>query len=145
MRSCEINSKIVLCSVCNYASDANPCLFCSSPSRDRSRICVVEESSNVFAVEKMSSFGGLYHVLHGSLSPTRGISPDKLMLKNLFPRLSPENNQGANVEEIILATNPTIEGERTANYIERLLKLFGLKITRITAEAPNDSDSEFIN
>ena len=127
----EVKEKIVFCSVCNNVTDVDPCLYCANPKRDRSVICIVEEPYNLVAVEKTRSFRGLYHVLHGSLSPIRGIGPDELMLPNLFPRLKPENNEGVEVKEIIVATNPTTEGEATANYIARLLKPLGVRVTRI--------------
>lgn len=141
----EVKEKIVFCSVCNNLTDVNPCLYCSSTTRDRSIICVVEEPYNLVAVEKTRSFKGLYHILHGSLSPIRGIGPDDLMLANLLPRLNPENNDGAEVKEIIVATNPTTEGEATANYIARLLKPLGVRVTRIAMGMPVGSDLEFVD
>jgi recombination protein RecR len=109
----EVKERIVFCSKCNNLTDINenPCRICSSEGRDRSLICVVEEPYSLVAVEKTRSYKGLYHVLHGSLSPIRGISPDELMLQNLLPRLLPENNDGIDVREVILATNPNTEGE----------------------------------
>src|SRR5204863_8897943 len=116
----EVKEKIVFCSVCNNLTDVDPCLYCSNPKRDRSIICVVEEPYNLVAVEKTRSFRGLYHILHGTLSPMRGIGPDELMLANLITRLRPENKEGVEIKEIIVATNPTNEGVATANYIARL-------------------------
>src|SRR5215813_11681473 len=130
----EVKQKIVLCSVCNNLTEVNPCRFCASPSRDHSVICVVEEPHSLVAVEKTRSFKGVYHVLHGSLSPIRHIGPSELQLANLLPRLKPENNDGMAVREVILATNPTTEGEATANYISRLLKPLGLRVTRIATK-----------
>ena len=141
----EVKQKIVFCSVCNNLTDVNPCMFCSSTTRDRSIICVVEEPYNLVSVEKTRSFKGLYHILHGSLSPIRGVGPDELMLANLLPRLMPENNDGAEVREIIVATNPTTEGEATANYIARLLKPLGVRVTRIAMGMPVGSDLEFVD
>jgi recombination protein RecR len=141
----EVKQKIVFCSVCNNLTDINPCAYCASPSRDRSMICVVEEPYNLVAIEKTRSFKGLYHILHGSLSPIRGVGPDELMLANLLPRLNPANNEGIEVKEIIVATNPTTEGEATANYIARLLKPLGVRVTRIAMGMPVGSDLEFVD
>ena len=141
----EVKEKIVFCSVCNNLTDVNPCMYCSSPSRDRSMICVVEEPYNLVAVEKTRSYKGLYHILHGALSPIRGVGPDELMLVNLLPRLNPENNGDVEVKEIIVATNPTTEGEATANYIARLLKPLGVRVTRIAMGMPVGSDLEFVD
>ncbi len=141
----EVKEKIVFCSVCNNLTDTDPCMFCSSTTRDRTQICVVEEPYNLVAIEKTRSYKGLYHILHGSLSPIRGIGPDELMLANLFPRLSPENNDDTEVKEVIIATNPTTEGEATANYIARLLKPLGVRTTRIAMGMPVGSDLEFVD
>jgi recombination protein RecR len=108
-------------------------------------ICIVEEPFNLVAVEKTRSYRGLYHVLHGSLSPIRGISPDDLHLANLLPRLRPENNDGVEVREVILATNPNTEGEATANYISNLLKPLGVRVTRIAMGMPVGSDLEYVD
>jgi recombination protein RecR len=141
----DVKDKITFCTVCNNLTDVNPCLYCSNPKRDRSIICIVEEPYNLVAVEKTRSFRGLYHILHGSLSPIRGVGPDELMLANLLPRLIPENNDGVEVKEVIIATNPTTEGEATANYIARLLKPLGIKVTRIAMGMPVGSDLEFVD
>jgi recombination protein RecR len=141
----EVKRRIIFCSVCNNLTDVDPCRYCSSPGRDRSMICVVEEPYNLVAVEKTRSYRGLYHVLHGSLSPIRGISPDDLHLANLLPRLRPENNDGVEVLEVILATNPNTEGEATANYISRLLKPLGVRVTRIAMGMPVGSDLEYVD
>jgi recombination protein RecR len=141
----EVKEKIVLCSVCNNLTEINPCRFCASPGRDHSVICVVEEPHSLVAVEKTRSFKGVYHVLHGSLSPIRHIGPSELQLANLLPRLKPENNEGVAVKEVILATNPTTEGEATANYISRLLKPLGLRVTRIAMGMPVGSDLEYVD
>lgn len=141
----EVKDKIVFCSVCNNLTDVNPCLYCSNPKRDRSVICVVEEPYNLVAVEKTRSYKGLYHILHGSLSPIRGVGPDELTLANLLPRLMAENNEGVEVLEVIIATNPTTEGEATANYIARLLKPLGIKVTRIAMGMPVGSDLEYVD
>jgi recombination protein RecR len=141
----EVKRRIIFCSVCNNLTDTDPCRFCVSPSRDRSVICIVEEPYNLVAVEKTRSYHGLYHVLHGSLSPIRGISPDDLHLANLLPRLRPENNDGVEVREVILATNPNTEGEATANYISNLLKPLGMRVTRIAMGMPVGSDLEYVD
>ena len=141
----EVKQRIILCSICNNLTEIDPCRFCSMPSRDHSVICVVEEPHSLVAVEKTRSFKGVYHVLHGSLSPIRHIGPNELRLANLLPRLKPENNDGVAVSEIILATNPTTEGEATANYIGRLLKPLGLKVTRIAMGMPVGSDLEYVD
>jgi recombination protein RecR len=141
----EVKQRIILCSVCNNLTETDPCRFCSSPSRDHSVICVVEEPHSLVAVEKTRSFKGVYHVLHGSLSPIRHIGPSELHLANLLPRLKPENNDGVVVREVILATNPTTEGEATANYISRLLKPLGLRVTRIAMGMPVGSDLEYVD
>ncbi len=141
----EVKEKIVFCSVCNNMTDINPCMYCASPTRERSQICIVEEPYNLVAIEKTRSYKGLYHILHGVLSPLRGIGPDELMLANLLPRLNPEKNDGVEVKEIIVATNPTTEGEATSNYIARLLKPLGIRVTRIAMGMPVGSDLEFVD
>ncbi|MDT7540171.1 MAG: recombination protein RecR [Acidobacteriota bacterium] len=141
----EVKRRIIFCTVCNNLTDVDPCRFCSSTSRDRSMICVVEEPHNLVSVEKTRSYHGLYHVLHGSLSPLRGVSPEDLRLANLLPRLRPENNDGIEVREIIVATNPNTEGEATASYISRLLKPLGVKVTRIAMGMPVGSDLEYVD
>jgi recombination protein RecR len=141
----EVKRKIVSCTVCNNLTDVEPCRFCSSTSRDRSMICVVEEPYNLVAVEKTRSYNGLYHVLHGSLSPIRGLGPEDLRLANLLPRLRPDNNDGVEVREVILATNPNTEGEATASYISRLLKPLGVRVTRIAMGMPVGSDLEYVD
>lgn len=141
----EVKEKIVFCSVCNNLTDVNPCMYCASPARDRSMICIVEEPYNLVAIEKTRSYKGLFHILHGALSPIRGVGPDELMLANLFPRLMPDNNDGVDVKEIIVATNPTTEGEATANYIARLIKPLGVRVTRIAMGMPVGSDLEFVD
>jgi recombination protein RecR len=141
----EVKRKIVMCSICNNLTDVDPCRFCTSTARDRSIICVVEEPYNLVAVEKTRSYNGLYHVLHGALSPIRGLSPEDLRLANLLPRLRPENNEGVSVREVILATNPNTEGEATASYVSRLLKPLGVRTTRIAMGMPVGSDLEYVD
>jgi recombination protein RecR len=141
----EVKQRISECSVCNNLTDVNPCRFCSLPSRDHSLLCVVEQPYDLVAVEKTRSYKGLYHVLHGSLSPIRGVRPSDLRLDNLLTRLKPENNEGVAVREIILATNPNTEGEATANYISRLLKPLGIRVTRLAMGMPVGSDLEYVD
>lgn len=139
----EVKEKIIFCSVCNNLTDTDPCRFCASHSRDRSVICVVEEPHNLVAVEKTREFHGLYHVLHGALSPIRGIGPEELQIRNLIERLRPNEQGESLVKEIILATNPNTEGEATANYLARLLKPLGVRVTRIAMGLPVGSDLEY--
>ncbi len=139
----EVKEKIVFCSVCNNLTDVDPCRFCSGPSRDQSIICVVEEPHNLVAIEKTREYHGLYHVLHGALSPIRGIGPEELRIKNLLERLRPNESGESPVKEIILATNPNTEGEATANYLARLLKPLGFRMTRIAMGLPVGSDLEY--
>ncbi len=141
----EIKQRITECSICNNLTDINPCRYCSQPSRDRSMLCIIEQPYDLVAVEKTRSYKGLYHVLHGSLSPIRGMRPSDLRLDNLLPRLKPENNEGIDVREVILATNPNTEGDATANYISRLLKPLGLKVTRLAMGMPVGSDLEYVD
>lgn len=141
----EVKQRITECSLCNNLTDVNPCRYCSQPTRDRSMLCIIEQPYDLVAVEKTRSYKGLYHVLHGSLSPIRGIRPSDLRLDNLLPRLKPENNEGVEVREVILATNPNTEGEATANYISRLLKPLGLKVTRLAMGMPVGSDLEYVD
>ncbi len=141
----EVKRSITQCSVCNNLTDVDPCHYCTSPARDRSMTCIIEEPFNLVAVEKTRSYKGLYHVLHGTLSPIRGLGPDDLHLANLLPRLKPENNDGVEVREVILATNPNTEGEATASYISRLLKPLGVRVTRIAMGMPVGSDLEYVD
>ncbi|HLG13542.1 MAG TPA: recombination mediator RecR [Blastocatellia bacterium] len=134
----EVKDKIVLCSICNNITDTDPCRFCASPTRDRKAILVVEEPFNLVTIEKTREYHGLYHVLHGALSPIRGIGPEQLKITSLLERL-----REGEVEEIILATNPNTEGEATANYLFRLLKPLGVRVTRIAMGVPVGSDLEY--
>lgn len=134
----EVKEKIILCSTCNNITDTDPCRYCSSTSRDRHVILVVEEPYNLVTIEKTREYKGLYHVLHGALSPIRGIGPDDLKIKSLLERL-----RSGEVQEIILATNPNTEGEATANYLSRLLRPLGVRITRIAMGVPVGSDLEY--
>jgi recombination protein RecR len=134
----EAKETIRECSVCNNVTDVDPCLFCASATRNRKMICVVEESANIFAVEKTRQFNGLYHVLGGALSPLQGVGPDQLKIKSLLERLK----AGA-VEEIIIATNPNAEGEATAMYLSKLIKPLGVRVTRIATGIPVGSELEY--
>lgn len=134
----EAKEKIRECSVCNNITDQDPCIFCASASRDRKIICVVEDATNIQSVEKTRQFSGLYHVLGGALSPLQGIGPDQLKIKSLIERL-----KGGAVEEIIIATNPTAEGEATAVYLSKLIKPLGVRVTRIAMGIPVGSDLEY--
>jgi recombination protein RecR len=134
----DVKEKLGLCTVCNNVSDGDLCPYCSNPNRDQSIICVVEEAPNILPIESTRGFSGLYHVLHGSISPLRGIGPEQLKIKNLLQRL-----QSGDAKEIILATNPTVEGEATAAYLSRLLKPLGLRVTRIAMGIPVGSDLEY--
>ena len=133
----EVKDRVTYCSVCNNITDTDPCPFCSSDSRDKSIICVVEEPQNVAAIEKTREFKGGYHVLMGALSPLQGIGPDDLKIKSLLLRI------GDGVKEVILATNPNVDGEATAIYLARLLKPLGVKVTRIAMGVPVGSDLEY--
>jgi recombination protein RecR len=134
----DVKDKLGLCAECNNISDAELCPFCRDPHRDRRKICVVEEPHNILPVETTRIYDGLYHVLHGSISPLRGIGPEQLRIKELLARL-----EKGEVEEIILATNPTVEGEATAVYLARLLKPLGVRVTRIAMGIPVGSDLEY--
>jgi len=134
----DAKEKVRECSVCNNITDTDPCLFCASASRNRATICVVEEATNIQSIEKTRQFSGLYHVLGGALSPLQGVGPDQLHIKNLIERL-----KGGTVEEIILATNPTAEGEATAVYLSKLIKPLGVRVTRIAMGIPVGSDLEY--
>ncbi len=134
----DVKEKLGLCTVCGNISDGELCPYCRDPHRDRSKICVVEEAPNILPIETTRTFEGLYHVLHGSISPLRGIGPEQLHIKQLLNRL-----QDDSVQEIILATNPTVEGEATAVYLARLLKPLGVRATRIAMGIPVGSDLEY--
>jgi len=133
----DVKERVTYCSICNNITDIDPCAFCISGDRDRHVICVVEEPQNVGAIEKTREFKGLYHVLMGALSPLQGIGPDDLKIKELLARV----NNG--VAEVILATNPNVEGEATAIYLARLLKPLGVRVTRIAMGVPVGSDLEY--
>jgi recombination protein RecR len=134
----EVKANLRLCSVCNNITDVDPCVYCSSPTRNQRQICVVEEPTNIAAVEKTGHYQGVYHVLHGSISPIHGVGPEQLRISNLLKRV--EDGQ---TDEVILATNPTVEGEATATYLSGQLRRAGLKVTRIATGIPAGSDIEY--
>jgi recombination protein RecR len=134
----DVKEKIRYCSRCNNFSDSDPCGYCASPSRSAEIICVVEDPNDILSIERTREFQGQYHVLHGVLSPINGVGPEDLKLKNLFERL-----QDGNTREIIIATNPNVEGEATAIYLAKLLKPLGVRVSRIALGVPVGSDLEF--
>jgi len=134
----EVKASLRLCSVCNNITDVDPCVYCSSATRNQRLICVVEEPTNIAAVEKTRHYNGVYHVLHGSISPIHGVGPEQLRISNLMKRV-----EDGNADEVILATNPTVEGEATATYLSGRLRRVGLKVTRIATGIPAGSDIEY--
>jgi recombination protein RecR len=134
----ELKAHLRLCSTCNNITDVDPCLFCTSPLRNHALLCVVEEPTNISTIEKTRSFQGVYHVLHGTLSPIGGVGPEQLRIANLLTRLEP-------IAEVILATSPTTEGEATAGYLAQELRRAKptLKVTRIATGVPAGSDIEY--
>jgi recombination protein RecR len=134
----DLKERVTYCSICNNITDADPCEFCRSSERDQHVICVVEEPQNVSGIERSGEFKGVYHVLMGAISPLQGIGPDELKIKGLLARIA---NGG--VTEVILATNPNVEGETTALYLARLVKPLGIKVTRIAVGVPVGSDLEY--
>jgi recombination protein RecR len=133
----ELKANVTYCTICNSITDNDPCSYCRSEDRDHHTICVVEEPQNVSAVEKGREYKGVYHVLMGALSPLQGVGPDDLKIKGLLARI------GNGVTEVILATNPNVEGEATAIYLARLLKPLGVRVTRIAMGVPVGSDLEY--
>jgi recombination protein RecR len=134
----DVKDKLRLCSVCNNISDSELCQYCSDPNRDQKVVCVVEDPNNIVGIEVTRQFNGLYHVLAGALSPLRGIGPEQLKIKSLVDRISK-----GELQEVIVATNPTVEGEATAVYLSKLLKPLGMRVTRIAMGVPVGSDLEF--
>src|SRR5256886_14452995 len=134
----DVKDKLALCRLCNNISESELCVFCRDESRDQTVVCVVEEPHNIIGIETTRQFAGLYHVLHGSLSPLRAIGPEQLKIKSLLERIG-----SGKIQEVILATNPNVEGEATAVYLSKLLKPLGLKVTRIAMGVPVGSDLEF--
>lgn len=134
----DVKANLRLCSVCNNITDVDPCVYCASPTRNQRLVCVVEEPTNIAAIEKTKHFNGVFHVLHGAISPLHGIGPEQLRISNLLSRV-----EAGNVDEVILATNPTVEGEATAVYLSQQLRREGVKVTRIAMGIPVGSDIEY--
>jgi recombination protein RecR len=134
----DVKANLRLCSVCNNITDVDPCAYCASPTRNQRLVCVVEEPTNIAAIEKTRHFNGVFHVLHGAISPLHGVGPEQLRIANLISRVD-----SGNVDEVILATNPTVEGEATATYLSQQLKRAGVKVTRIAMGIPVGSDIEY--
>ena len=134
----DVKEQVTYCSICHNITDVDPCAFCADAGRDRRLICVVEEPQNVHVIDKTGGFRGTYHVLMGTISPLQGVGPDDLKIKSLLGRIGAEG-----VEEVILATSPTVEGEATAIYLARLLKPLGVRVTRIATGIPVGSDIEY--
>ena len=134
----DVKERVTYCSTCNNITDTDPCTYCTDATRDGRVICVVEEPQNVSVVDRTGGFRGVYHVLMGTISPLHGIGPDDLKIKGLLARIA---NGG--IDEVILATNPTVEGEATAIYLARLLKPLGLRVTRIATGIPVGSDLDY--
>jgi recombination protein RecR len=133
-----VKANLRLCSVCNNITDVDPCAYCTSPIRNQRLVCVVEEPTNIAAIDKTKHFNGVFHVLHGAISPLHGIGPEQLRISNLISRV-----EAGNVDEVILATNPTVEGEATAVYLAQQLRRTGVKVTRIAMGIPVGSDIEY--
>lgn len=136
----DVKENVKLCSVCLNLTDRDPCEICSDPNRDGSLICVVEDPSDVLAVEKIRRYRGMYHILHGTISPLDGVGPDDIKIKELLKRI--KNSQ---ISEVIVATNASVEGETTALYLSKVLKPFGVKLTRLASGIPIGSDLEYID
>jgi recombination protein RecR len=134
----NLKEKLHLCSVCSNITDVDPCSYCASPTRNQRLVCVVEEPTNIAAIEKTRSYNGVYHVLHGAISPLHGIGPEHLRIPSLLKRI-----ERGDVDEVIIATNPTLEGEATAVHLTGLLKRPGVRVTRIATGIPAGSDIEY--
>jgi len=134
----NLKEKLHLCSICSNITDVDPCSYCSSPTRNQRLVCVVEEPTNIASVEKTRSYNGVYHVLHGAISPLHGVGPEHLRIPSLLKRI-----ESGSVDEVIIATNPTLEGEATAVHLTGLLKRPGVKVTRIATGIPAGSDIEY--
>jgi len=133
-----LKASLRLCSICNNVTDVDPCAYCASPVRNQRLVCVVEEATNVAAVERTQTYQGVYHVLHGTLSPLHGVGPDQLRASSLLARV-----ERGEIDEVILATNPTLEGEATASWLATALRGLSVKITRIATGVPAGSDIEY--
>lgn len=134
----EVKEKIVLCSVCQNITDSDPCIICKDERREQDVICVVEEPLDILALERTGSYKGLYHVLHGAISPVDGVGPDDLKVRELLARL-----KGDRVREVIMATNPNLQGEATAMYLSRLIAPLGIRMTRLARGLPMGADLEY--
>jgi len=134
----NLKEKLHLCSICNNITDIDPCTYCANATRNQRLICVIEEPTNIAAVEKTRHYNGVYHVLHGALSPLHGVGPDQLRIPSLLKRI-----ENGGIDEVIIATNPTLEGEATAVYLTDLVKRPGVKVTRIATGIPAGSDIEY--
>lgn len=134
----EVKARLRLCSICNNITDVDPCLYCASPTRNQRLVCVIEEPTNIATIEKTRSYNGVYHVLHGTLSPLHGVGPEHLRTGNLLARV-----ERGEVDEVILATSPTVEGEATAHYLAGLLRRGETRISRIATGVPAGSDIEY--
>jgi len=134
----SVKQKTKLCSVCFNVADSDPCLICRSDQRDRSKICIVEQPQDIVALEHTRIYNGLYHVLHGALSPTEGVGADDIRIKELMERL-----QGGSIDEVILATNPNLEGEQTAMYLNKLISPLGIRVTRLARGLPFGTELEY--
>jgi recombination protein RecR len=134
----NLKEKLHLCSICNNITDVDPCSYCASPTRNQRLVCVVEEPTNIASIEKARFYNGVYHVLHGAISPLHGVGPEQLRIPSLLKRI-----ENGSLDEIIIATNPTIEGEATAVHLTGLLKRPGVKVTRIATGIPAGSDIEY--
>lgn len=134
----EVKEKIVFCSICGNMTEEDPCRICENHHRNRKLICVVEEAKDIWSIEKIGTYNGVYHVLMGALSPLDGIGPEKLRIQELLQRV-----QGEQAEEVIVATNPNVEGDATALYLSRLLKPLGVTVTRIASGLPVGGDLEY--
>ena len=133
----DVKDKVTYCSICSNTTEVDPCIFCTGAGRDRRIICVVEDPQNVTTIERTRDYKGVYHVLMGALSPLQGVGPDDLKVKELLARVAD------GVDEVILATNPNVEGEATAHYLARLLKPLGVRVTRIAMGVPVGSDLDY--
>ncbi len=134
----NLKASLRLCSVCNSVTDVDPCVYCSSPARNQRLVCVVEEPTNIDTVERTRAYQGVYHVLHGTLSPLHGVGPEQLRANGLVARV-----EKGEVDEVILATSPTLEGEATADWLATALRGFSVRITRIATGVPAGSDIEY--
>lgn len=135
-----LKASLRLCSICNNVTDVDPCAYCSNPVRNQRLICVVEEPTSIASIERVRGYQGVYHVLHGTLSPLHGVGPDQLRITSLIARV-----EAGEVDEVILATSPTLEGEATADWLAGLLRRLSVRITRIATGVPAGSDLEYVD